>query len=146
MNEMNLVIYLCLSKIPSGITYLFEFKFRSLKLISYQKDVSSLSKKIKIEPEEKSEIRSEIKMTPTMQLLSKASTTASVQSTQSSTNQLKKSNITSFIKKKSEAPSAPTTSNEKSTPTASSLNAAEKSSATLLSLMSSYGSDSSESD
>lgn len=103
---------------------------------------SNLSKKIKVEPNEKPES----KLTPTMQLLSKNSNNTSHTQVQTSSTQLTKNNLNSFIKKKADTILS-NNSNEKLAPTASSsLNIAEKSTASLQSLMSSYGSDSDNDD
>ena len=93
----------------------------------------NLSKKIKIEPEEKIDT----KQTPVMSLLSKPIVTSSNSLLQSSVGQIKKSNISSFIKKKTE-----TNTNNNSNPSTSS--SSEKPTVSLLNMMSSYGTDSDE--
>ena len=93
----------------------------------------NLSKKIKIEPEEKIDT----KQTPVMSLLSKPIETSTNSLLQSSVGQIKKSNISSFIKKKTE-----TNTNNNSNPSTSS--SSEKPTVSLLNMMSSYGTDSDE--
>ncbi len=93
----------------------------------------NLSKKIKIEPEEKIDT----KQTPVMSLLSKPIETSTNSLLQSSVGQIKKSNISSFIKKKTE-----TNTNNNTNPSTSS--SCEKPAVSLLNMMSSYGTDSEE--
>jgi len=94
-----------------------------------------MSKKIKVEPEE----APQNKLTPTMKLLSTKTSKSTPIQVQNSSIQFKKTDINSFIKKKSDA--LDSNLKEKSTQNTLCTNTAEKSTS-LLNLMSSYGSDS----
>lgn len=97
----------------------------------------NLSKKIKIEPEE----RIDTKQTPVMSLLSKPIETSTNSLLQSSVGQIKKSNISSFIKKKTENN---TNNNTNPSTSSSSEPLVLKPTVSLLNMMSSYGTDSEE--
>lgn len=99
------------------------------------KTEGNMSKKIKVEPEE----APQNKLTPTMKLLSTKTSKSTPMQVQNSSIQFKKTDINSFIKKKSDA--LDSNLKEKSTQNTLCTNTAEKSTS-LLNLMSSYGSDS----